>query len=76
MLNMLENFDMAKYPQGSVKSLHLQAEVMKRAAANRRSLIGDPDFVEVSIDAYISKELGKKMAKTIIPRRAAKVKNI
>jgi gamma-glutamyltranspeptidase/glutathione hydrolase len=76
MLNMLENFDLAKYPQGSVKSLHLQAEVMKRAAANRRSLIGDPDFVEVSIDAYISKDLAKKMAKKINPRRAAKVKNI
>ncbi len=76
MLNMLENFDLSKYPQGSVKSLHLQAEVMKRAAANRRSLIGDPDFVEVSIDAYISKDLARKMAKKINPRRAAKVKNI
>lgn len=76
MLNMLENFDMAKYPQGSVKSLHLLAEVMKRAAANRRSLIGDPDFVELSIDAYISKDLARKMAKAINPRRAAKVKKI
>jgi len=76
MLNMLENFDLSKYPQGSVKSLHFQAEVMKRAAANRRSLIGDPDFVEVSIDAYINKDLAKKMAKKINPRRAARVKNI
>ena len=76
MLNMLENFDLGKYAQGSAKSLHLQAEVMKRAAANRRSLIGDPDFVEVSIDAYISKDLAKDMAKKINFRRAAKVKSI
>ena len=76
MLNMLENFDMSKYPQGSAKSLHLQAEVMKRAAANRRSLIGDPDFVEVSVDAYVSKDLARDMAKKINIRRAAKVKNI
>lgn len=76
MLNMLENFDLGKYAQGSAKSLHLQAEVMKRAAANRRSLIGDPDFVEVSIDAYISKDLAKDMAKKINLKRAAKVKSI
>ena len=76
MLNMLENFDMQKYPQGSAKSLHIMAEVMKRAAANRRSLVGDPDFVEVSVDAYISKDLARNMAKKINTRRAAKVKNI
>ena len=76
MLNMLENFDMRKYGQGSATSLHLQAEVMKRAAANRRSLIGDPDFVEVSVDAYISKDLARNMAKKINIKRAAKVKNI
>ncbi|MGB7451433.1 MAG: gamma-glutamyltransferase [Lysobacterales bacterium] len=76
MLNMLENFDMQKYGQGSARSLHLQAEVMKRAAANRRSLIGDPDFVEVSVDAYISKDLARNMARKINFKRAAKVKKI
>jgi gamma-glutamyltranspeptidase/glutathione hydrolase len=76
MLNMLENFDLRKYPQGSAKSLHLQAEVMKRAAANRRSLLGDPDFVEVSVDAYISKDLARDMAKKISLKRAANVKTI
>jgi len=76
MLNVLENFDLQKYPQGSAKSLHLLAEVMKRAAANRRSLLGDPDFVEVPVDAYISKDLAKTMAKKINLKRAAKVKTI
>jgi gamma-glutamyltranspeptidase/glutathione hydrolase len=76
MLNMLENFDLQKYPLGSAKSLHLQAEVMKRAAANRRSLLGDPDFVDVSVDAYISKDLAKDMAKKINLKRSAKVKTI
>jgi len=76
MLNMLENFDLQKYPQGSAKSLHLQAEVMKRAAANRRSWLGDPDFVEVPVDAYISKDLARQMAKKVNIKRAAKVKKI
>ena len=76
MLNMLGNFNLQKYPQGSAKSLHLQAEVMKRAAANRRLWLGDPDFVDVPIEAYISKDLAKDMAKKINFRRAAKVKKI
>jgi len=76
MLNILENFDVRSYAQGSAKSLHLLAEVMKRAAANRRSLLGDPDFVELSIDAYISKELAKEMAEKIDLNRAAKVETI
>ncbi|HEY5775969.1 MAG TPA: gamma-glutamyltransferase, partial [Xanthomonadales bacterium] len=76
MLNILENFDVQSYAQGSARSLHLLAEVMKRAAANRRSLLGDPDFVELSVDAYISKELAKEMAEKIDLNRAAKVETI
>ena len=76
MLNMLEHFPMAELGAGSAKSLHVLAEVMKRAAANRRSLLGDPDFVEVPVDAYISKDLASTMAAKISSRRAAKVKNI
>jgi len=76
MLNMLENFSMAELGAGSVKSLHILAEVMKRAAANRRSLLGDPDFVEMSIDGYISKELARDMANKISLRRAGKVSRI
>ena len=76
MLNMLENFPMPTLDAGSAKSLHIMAEVMKRAAANRRSLLGDPDFVEVHIDGYISKDLAKIMAKKINQKRAAKVSTI
>ena len=76
MLNMLNNFDMQKYGQGSAKSLHLLAEVMKRAAANRRTHLGDPDFVEVPIEGYISKELARHMAKDINLYKAASVKDI
>jgi len=76
MLNILENFDLQAYPQGTAKSLHLLAEVMKRAAANRRTFLGDPDFSEVPVDAYIGKELAAEMAKKIDMQRAASVKDI
>ncbi len=49
---------------------------MKRAAANRRSLLGDPDFVDVDIETYTSRDLARKMAKKINTRRATNVKNI
>ncbi|MCP4048564.1 MAG: gamma-glutamyltransferase, partial [Gammaproteobacteria bacterium] len=76
MLNVLENFSMAKLDAGSAKSLHILAETMKRAAANRRTWLGDPDFVDVPIDGYISKDLARDMAKKISLRRAGKVSRI
>jgi len=76
MLNILENFDLQKYPQGSASSEHLLAEVMKRAAANRRTLLGDPDFSDLPIDAYISKDLAAEMAKKIDMDHAARVEDI
>lgn len=76
MLNVLTNFDMAKYAQGSAKSLHLLAEVMKRAAANRRTYLGDPDFVDIPVTAYLSKSTAQDMAKDISLRKAANVKKV
>jgi len=76
MLNMLEHFPVSEQGAGSAKNLHLLAEVMKRAAANRRSLLGDPDFVDVHVEGYISKELAKKMAADIDTGKAADVKTI
>lgn len=76
MLNMLGNFDLTKYAQGSAKSLHLLAEVMKRAAANRRTYLGDPDFIEIPIKGYLSKQLATDMAQDINLHKAASVKKI
>jgi gamma-glutamyltranspeptidase/glutathione hydrolase len=76
MLNMLEHFSVAEQGAGSAKNLHLLAEVMKRAAANRRSLLGDPDFVKVFVEGYISKDLAKKMAADIDIEHATDVKTI
>ena len=76
MLNILENFPMQNFGAGSADSLHIMAEVMKRAAANRRSLIGDPDFVEVPVAGYISKDLARKMAADIDAEHATDTQDI
>ncbi len=70
MLNMLSQFDVASLGAGSVAHLHLLAEVMKRAAANRRTWLGDPDFIDVPIAEFISKDVARSMAASIDPDRA------
>lgn len=76
MLNILSHFDLSSIPAGSSRHLHVLAETMKRAAANRRTYVGDPDFVDVPINTYISPQVGKNMAKEINLRKAQKVTNI
>jgi gamma-glutamyltranspeptidase/glutathione hydrolase len=76
MLNILENFPMQEYGAGSAQSLHVMAETMKRAAANRRTWLGDPDFVELNVEGYISKALAKDIAAKISLERAARVDDI
>ncbi len=76
MLNMLSHFDVAGLGAGSVDGLHLLAEVMKRAAANRRSWLGDPDFVAVPIKEFVSPDVARDMAATIDMARAAAVEDI
>lgn len=65
MLGVLEQFDLASMPQGSAESLHLIAEVMKRSAANRRFGLGDPDFVDVAVDGFLSQRLIDELAAKI-----------
>ena len=61
MLNMLETFDLRKSPRFSARTLHLMAEVMKRAYCDRARHLGDQDFVR--IPAHLtSKEYARKLA--------------
>ena len=76
MLNVLGHYDMARLPQGSAASLHVLAETMKLANANRREGIGDTDFVEVPIAGMLSASLAREMAARISPDRATPVEEI
>ncbi|XOV86783.1 MAG: gamma-glutamyltransferase [Pseudomonadota bacterium] len=76
MLNVLSQFDLGAVPQGSAASFHLLAETMKRAAANRRFGIGDPDFVDVPVQGFLSEELAQQMASSINLEAATPVGDI
>ena len=47
MLNMLEEFPLKEMGFGSADTIHILAEVMKRAYADRSKYLGDSDFYKV-----------------------------
>jgi gamma-glutamyltranspeptidase/glutathione hydrolase len=55
MLNILEGYDLAKLGFGTVDTLHLLAEVLKIAFADRAEASGDPDFVKVPVERITSR---------------------
>jgi gamma-glutamyltranspeptidase/glutathione hydrolase len=55
MLNILEGFDIAKIGFGTADGVHLLAEALKIAFADRAASSGDPDFVDVPVELLISK---------------------
>lgn len=55
MLNILEGYDLAAMGYGSADAIHLLAEVMKIAFADRDAATGDPAFLDVPVDQLTSK---------------------
>ncbi|MCG9756472.1 gamma-glutamyltransferase [Shewanella insulae] len=69
MLNMLEPYPIAKLGHNTADTLHLMAEVMKRAYADRSEYLGDPDYVQVPVKTLISKDYAQSRAKGIAINR-------
>jgi len=76
MLNILETFDLKASGLGSAKTLHLQAEAMKMAYADRSRYLGDTDFVKVPLGGFASKAYGVERAKLINPDKATPAKDL
>lgn len=65
MLNMLERYDLGKMGFGSSEYIHLLAEVMKIAFADRQKHMGDPMLVDNPVEGLTSKEYAVKRAREI-----------
>lgn len=76
MLNMLENFDLKKSGQNTAQTVHLLAESMKRAYADRSKYLGDPDFFKVPVKGLTSREYAKALAAQINEKKATPSKDI
>jgi gamma-glutamyltranspeptidase/glutathione hydrolase len=70
MLNVLSHFPVAELGRGSAAKVHLLAEVMRLAYADRSKHLGDPDFYDVPVDWLLSDEYAAELAKTIDMERA------
>jgi gamma-glutamyltranspeptidase/glutathione hydrolase len=70
MLNILEGYDIAAKGFGTAETIHLLAEVLKIAFADRAAASGDPDFIGVPVARLISKEYARERRAAIDTRRA------
>ncbi|NVJ51828.1 MAG: gamma-glutamyltransferase [Gammaproteobacteria bacterium] len=69
-LNVLENFNLAKYGWGSSQHVHLMTETFKQIYADRSKHLGDPDFVAVPIKQLVDKNYARSIASKINSNKA------
>ncbi|MCS7198649.1 MAG: gamma-glutamyltransferase, partial [Candidatus Bipolaricaulota bacterium] len=55
-LNILESFDLSRYPRDSAESFHLQIEALKLAFADGHRYVADPDFAPVPVRELLDKD--------------------
>lgn len=65
-LNILDNFDLSE-TEGwqDPRAIHLMAEALKLASADRNPYVGDPDFFEVPLAGLLSEEYATQRAALI-----------
>ena len=72
MLNILEGYDIKASGFGTAETIHLLAEVLKIAFADRAAASGDPDYVNVPVERLTSKAYAEERRGLIDPSRARK----
>ena len=70
MLNMLEHFDIRGLGFGAPQTVHLLAEVMKIAFADRAAATADPAYVDVPVERLTSRHYADQRRRSIDLHRA------
>jgi gamma-glutamyltranspeptidase/glutathione hydrolase len=65
ILNILQYFPLKDWGHNSAKTIHVMAEAMKLAYADRSEYLGDPDFVKVPVKGLTSPAYAAELAKKI-----------
>jgi gamma-glutamyltranspeptidase/glutathione hydrolase len=68
ILNILDGYDWATLPEAD--RVHLTVEAMRRAARDRATRLGDPDFVDVPVRLLTSPDYAAGLRAGIHPQRA------
>jgi gamma-glutamyltranspeptidase/glutathione hydrolase len=72
MLNILEGYDLLRSGFGSAATVHVMAEAMRRAFADRARYLGDPEANPgMPIERLVSKEHAAALRRTILEDRAS-----
>jgi gamma-glutamyltranspeptidase/glutathione hydrolase len=70
-LNILEGFDLRSLGHNSPAYIHVVTEALKLALADRERYYGDPDFVQVPLEALLSKAYAAERRRLIDLNKAA-----
>jgi gamma-glutamyltranspeptidase/glutathione hydrolase len=76
ILNILEGFDIKALGAGSAAALHVMAEAMKPAYADRAAFLGDPDRVKVPVKGLTAKAYAASQRERILADRARKAEEV
>jgi gamma-glutamyltranspeptidase/glutathione hydrolase len=70
-LNILDNFDLSQTGGwDDPQAIHLMAEALKLASADRNPYVADPDFYDVPLAGLLSEDYAKERARLIDPGSA------
>jgi gamma-glutamyltranspeptidase/glutathione hydrolase len=70
ILNILEGFPIGYLGHNSAATIHLMAEAMKRAYADRSEYLGDADFVDVPLEGITSEAYAEELRAALDLHRA------
>ncbi len=76
ILGILEGFDLAALPPGSLEAVHLISEASRLAYADRARYIADPGFFPVPVEALLAPAYLKKRARLISRDRALRPEDL
>lgn len=65
ILNILEGFNLKGHGHNTSETIHIIAEAMKLAFADRERYVADPDFVSIPTKTLTSKEYAEKLRQEI-----------
>jgi gamma-glutamyltranspeptidase/glutathione hydrolase len=75
-LNILEGYDLSKWPDRSPQEMHYILEAYRRAYMDRTDYMGDPDYVRIPVAELISKKYAAAWRATIRPDKATPSKDL
>lgn len=70
ILNILEGYDLHASGANTAKTIHLMAEAMQLAYADRAEYLGDPDFIKIPVKGLISQKYADSLRAKIDPDKA------